>query len=334
MAYDVILSQINTNVYGFGRGGGAMGFPPSANFNAVVYSHWVCGPGSTTNSSYCGIGPAFIPFLVLQPADGTLKLSNKLVTNFFDGTFAPIAAGVRAHILLSVDTQTRTIQLYVNDKTVTVTGTWTGAPGSNWFTFNGGSWDVSGVIASGRYPGVGDIWCANTPSFVDLSVAANRRLFITRDLGPVYLGANGSAPFGFQPPIYSTVQSGGVAIDILTNLGTGGGSFTAYQSPPTLQAPGTCTLPPPPPKLAMDDVNCTTIPELSQNTVFLDWSDDRGHSFGNPVGQPMGDAGEYLTSLQWQRLGMARDRVFRIFWSVPTNTALQGAWIDASPAQS
>ncbi|HXA24010.1 MAG TPA: hypothetical protein VNW90_17120 [Acetobacteraceae bacterium] len=70
-------------------------------------------------------------------------------------------------------------------------------------------------------------------------------------------------------------------------------------------------------------------------TVFLDWSDDRGHTFGNPVGQALFAAGEYRTSMQWQRLGMARDRVFRLTWSVNVpHTALQGAWIEAQPAQS
>jgi hypothetical protein len=95
------------------------------------------------------------------------------------------------------------------------------------------------------------------------------------------------------------------------------------------------TPPPPVVRLAMDDFVCTTtVATPTQNLVFIDWSDDRGHSYGNPVGQSMGATGEYRTSLQWQRLGYARDRVFRIFWSVPTRTALQGAWIDVTPAQS
>jgi hypothetical protein len=66
-------------------------------------------------------------------------------------------------------------------------------------------------------------------------------------------------------------------------------------------------------------------------TVFLRWSDDRGKSFGNPIGQTMGVEGEYLTSINWWRLGMARDRVFEIFWSEPVKTALSGAFIDALP---
>jgi len=66
-------------------------------------------------------------------------------------------------------------------------------------------------------------------------------------------------------------------------------------------------------------------------TVFLRWSDNRGKSFGNPVGQTMGKEGHYLTSINWWRLGMARDRVFELSWSEPVKTALSGAFIDAAP---
>jgi len=68
--------------------------------------------------------------------------------------------------------------------------------------------------------------------------------------------------------------------------------------------------------------------------LSLDWSDDRGNTYGNPLTLSIGDIGTYLRSLQYQRLGMARDRVFRLTWSVPTDTALQGAWIEVESATS
>jgi len=68
-------------------------------------------------------------------------------------------------------------------------------------------------------------------------------------------------------------------------------------------------------------------------TLNLDWSDDRGHTFGTPVGQSMGAAGAYLTSMQWQRLGMARDRVFRLTWTGPVPTALQGCWVETEDSE-
>jgi hypothetical protein len=73
---------------------------------------------------------------------------------------------------------------------------------------------------------------------------------------------------------------------------------------------------------------------IKDSLISLRWSDDRGHSFGNPVSQSIGQIGEYRTSLQWQRLAYSRDRVFLLEWSAPAPTALQGAWIDVTPAQS
>jgi hypothetical protein len=75
-----------------------------------------------------------------------------------------------------------------------------------------------------------------------------------------------------------------------------------------------------------------TFPEPPQ--IFLAWSDDRGHLFGSPVGQDVGETGDYVSSVNFQRLGMGRDRVFAVSWSTPYRTCLQGAWVDATPAQS
>lgn len=63
--------------------------------------------------------------------------------------------------------------------------------------------------------------------------------------------------------------------------------------------------------------------------VFLRWSDTRGKSWGNAISSSLGLEGEYIKSLQFQRLGMARDRVFELSWSAPVKTALLGAWVQA-----
>jgi len=73
---------------------------------------------------------------------------------------------------------------------------------------------------------------------------------------------------------------------------------------------------------------------IQGNLISLRWSDDRGHAWGSPVEQPIGDAGAYRTSLQWQRLGLARWRVFELSWSVAMPTSLQGCYVDATPAGS
>lgn len=62
--------------------------------------------------------------------------------------------------------------------------------------------------------------------------------------------------------------------------------------------------------------------------VFLRWSDTRGKTWGNRLGQSMGATGEFLTSPLWASLGMARDRVFELSWSTDAKTALLGAWTE------
>lgn len=73
----------------------------------------------------------------------------------------------------------------------------------------------------------------------------------------------------------------------------------------------------------------TTPPQMS-----LDWSDNRGRSYGTALDQSLGAQGEYLVQPQWRSLGLARDRVFRLSWSADCKTALNGAWIDVTPSDS
>jgi hypothetical protein len=64
------------------------------------------------------------------------------------------------------------------------------------------------------------------------------------------------------------------------------------------------------------------------------YSDDRGKTYGNYVQQTMGAEGNYLTNIKYWRLGMARDRVFELSWSIPSPTALNGAWIEIEQAET
>lgn len=68
--------------------------------------------------------------------------------------------------------------------------------------------------------------------------------------------------------------------------------------------------------------------------VGLRWSDNRGQSYGNAVFQSLGNTGQYITSIQWSRLGMARDRVFELSWSANCNTALQGGFVKTEQAET
>lgn len=76
-----------------------------------------------------------------------------------------------------------------------------------------------------------------------------------------------------------------------------------------------------------------TTPETAP-LVSLRWSDSRGASWNSPITQSMGATGQYKTDIQWNRLGMARDRVFELFWSTTNKTALNGAFITVSKSRS
>jgi hypothetical protein len=82
------------------------------------------------------------------------------------------------------------------------------------------------------------------------------------------------------------------------------------------------------------DIQVGTQPGLLSDNppmVSLRWSDDRGATYGQRVEQSMGSGGQYLTSVLWNRCGIARDRVFELSWSAPMETSLQGAFIDVIP---
>jgi len=130
-----------------------------------------------------------------------------------------------------------------------------------------------------------------------------------------------SFPVGYQ----ALGQSGGT-IGVL-------GAYSRFSAAASMPIVISDTPPPEPPSvfLSLDDVVVRTIP-TPPCQIFLKYSDDRGHSFGSPVGQPLGSLGEYLTTVTWNRLGYARDRVFSLEWSCPRPTALQGAFVVANTA--
>ena len=63
-------------------------------------------------------------------------------------------------------------------------------------------------------------------------------------------------------------------------------------------------------------------------------SNDYGVSFPIAIIQSMGDVGAYLTSIQFNRLGLARARVFEVSWSAPMKTALTGVFVEVIPTGS
>lgn len=83
------------------------------------------------------------------------------------------------------------------------------------------------------------------------------------------------------------------------------------------------------------DMECGTIEDQEADPQLnLRWSDDRGKTWEDPMQVSLGRTGEYDTSPQFQQLGMARDRVYELFWSENMKTALNGAYVDPEGSES
>ena len=67
----------------------------------------------------------------------------------------------------------------------------------------------------------------------------------------------------------------------------------------------------------------------SSPVAVLSWSDDGGHTWSNEHQASMGVIGAYLNRTRWTRLGVGRDRVFRVATSEPVPVVWLGAELDA-----
>lgn len=87
--------------------------------------------------------------------------------------------------------------------------------------------------------------------------------------------------------------------------------------------------------LSMTGLVCQSIPQDTTDlSVALRWSDTKGQTFGDSAVKTVGMTGAYLTSIQWRRLAMGRDRIFELSWSSPAPTALAGASIQYEIAKT
>jgi hypothetical protein len=68
----------------------------------------------------------------------------------------------------------------------------------------------------------------------------------------------------------------------------------------------------------------------SDPKVMLDWSNDGGRTWSNEHWRPLGDIGDFRTRVVWNRLGQARDRVYRFSISDPVRRTLIQAVLDAA----
>lgn len=66
----------------------------------------------------------------------------------------------------------------------------------------------------------------------------------------------------------------------------------------------------------------------SDPVIHLRWSDDAGHTWSNGISASLGKTGDYGAFINWQRLGVARDRVWWVRMSDPVKTCLISAEVE------
>jgi len=136
----------------------------------------------------------------------------------YDTTTSVTTASGWVHVLASWNATTTTFQMYLNDAsdqtTISAIVNDTIDYSRTNHTFGARDASASNVITAE----IADFYF-NQSTSLDLSSSANRRLFISSSLKPVYLGPTGSIPTGAQPLIFLT----GNAAAFSTNSGSGGG---------------------------------------------------------------------------------------------------------------
>lgn len=196
-----------------------------------IFSCWL-RLGSTSQQTIFTTGSA-LRFLVQVSSGGVIAISaanaaNTTILSVSTGAFA-LSTATWYHILISGDmAQSNSTKIYIADTARTSITTHT----NDTIDFTNGNYGIGGrvngtTLLSGC---LSEIFFHR--SYLDISVQANRRLFISAAGKPVSLGANGSTPLGVQPLVY--VPNGNPS----TNAGTGGnftitGSLGACASSPS-----------------------------------------------------------------------------------------------------
>lgn len=158
-----------------------------------------------------------------------------------------------------------------------------------------------------------------TTGFVDFSTEANRRLFVSDNSTPAWMGLNGALPFGgIAPSVYLTRD--GVPATFAQNAGRGS-SFAINSGPMSEAVPPGCT-----PYVATESGGPAQDPSWR-----LSVSDDGGRTWSTLVKpRAIGEIGEYLKRLRWMKLGQSRERMIRLDCTDPVRRNIVGVYLDIS----
>ncbi len=194
-----------------------------------TWSTWIKSGGDGTTQLIAGSNQAFstIKYGFKKAANNGLTVNGR---NAASTSILAVSTAINAitndglwhNILISYDLGAGACKIYIDDADATsVVTTLT----NDTIDYTTGNMFIGAdsAAASKLNATLAALWF--NPTYLDLTVTANRRLFIDASKKPVYLGANGERPLGSTPLVYQKVPLGGVATDFATNQGSGG-NFT------------------------------------------------------------------------------------------------------------
>jgi len=185
-----------------------------------------------------------------------------------------------------------------------------------WLDTNGAEHRHRGVSAAYCYgSNIVQDWETGALYAFDLNTYTDNGTNIIRRRGFPHMGSNGNRVFYRQ--FIADMEVGravGAMTQISYTLATEGGALIGTETGAILLAAEGASAQPP--------------------ALSLRYSDTRGAMWSDPITDDLGASGDFLKSIQFQRLGMARDRVFELFWSGDVKTALNGAFIETTVAKS
>jgi len=143
-----------------------------------------------------------------------------LILNMLSSTY--LSSSTWRHVLMSWDLANAAAHLYVNDASDSNSPSIT----NDTIDYTRADWAIGGAPdGNGKFNGcITELYFA-PGQYLDFSIVANRRKFISASSKPVYLGATGSLPTGTSPLIYQHLSDGEAVANFATNRGTGG-NFT------------------------------------------------------------------------------------------------------------
>lgn len=81
-------------------------------------------------------------------------------------------------------------------------------------------------------------------------------------------------------------------------------------------------------EVQLDMQEGTGDPNVSTDTsIWLSYSKDGGHLYGNEIERSIGDAGEYSNRVVWRRLGVARNWTFKVRTWTPNRVVLKALYV-------